>query len=146
VTTRLGANGPTFEHTFTHLRPYAEVGLGAPIEVSTSIQIFGLGVSKQNSVAAGMVESTTICTTTPIEPGLVDLRMTSAVRRNFDDATTDEVLRIVLETTKVTVEEDIPLWESRDYSVRNFHGGDKCIVAFQRWARQFYDSLVGSAP
>ncbi|MGA8726927.1 MAG: hypothetical protein WB565_17980 [Acidimicrobiales bacterium] len=136
--TDFGPRGSVFVSNFTHLRHYEEAGITEPVTVSTEIEIFALGASKQNSVAAETIESTTVCTTTPVDSNHVDLRMTSAVKRNFDHTTTQDILDIVLDTTKTTVEEDLPLWESRDYSVRNFHSGDKSIASFQQWAKQFY--------
>ena len=132
-------DGRVFVSNFVHQRDYTEAGVADPIEVRTDIEIFGLGVSKQNSDAGGMVFSTTICSTTPIDAASVDLRMTTSIKRTFDEPTTDSVLAVVVETTHQTIEEDLPLWESRDYAVRHFGGGDRGIAAFQRWATQFYD-------
>ncbi len=134
----VGADGPVFHSAFTHQRVYAEAGVADPIEVATRIAIHGLGLSKQNSVAMGVIESTSLCTTTPIDEDLVDLRMASAVKHVGDDDTTTLVHDQVLATTRTTIEEDIPIWETRTYANARYFAGDAPITAFRRWAEQFY--------
>jgi hypothetical protein len=136
--TDVRTDGPVLTSSFTHKRSYAEAGVTEHVEVETSIAIYGMGMSKQTSRATGGIESTSLCTTTPIDEHTVDLRMASAVRDLGDPAVNELVHEAVLETSRATIEEDIPVWESRDYSIAHFHDGDRSISTFQRWARQFY--------
>lgn len=136
----LHTDGPVLRSSFTHLRSYPEAGVEQRIAVSTSIDIFGLGLSKQTSTAFGDIRSTSLCTTTPIDEARVDLRMASAVQRLGDDEITAAVHKTVLDTTRATIEEDIPLWETRDYGVVAPFTRDRGIVLFRRWAAQFYET------
>jgi hypothetical protein len=45
----------------------------------------------------------------------------------------------VLATTRQTIEEDIPIWETRSYHHTGYFAGDQSLATFRRWAEQFYE-------
>jgi phenylpropionate dioxygenase-like ring-hydroxylating dioxygenase large terminal subunit len=136
-------NGPLLTSAFTHKRSYPGAGMAESIDVHTSLDLHGLGFSKQNSIAAGIIQSTSLCLTTPIDENQLDLRMASSVLRLDNEESTDWLHKMLLETTRITLEEDIPIWESRDYRYTGFFKNDQPLTTFRRWSRQFYDELAG---
>ncbi|MGI5170580.1 aromatic ring-hydroxylating oxygenase subunit alpha [Spirillospora sp. CA-253888] len=127
----LKEDGPVLSTVLSHV--WNDDGL----VIETAIDLFGLGLSVQHTSIGGAPPMSVLLTiTTPIDAERIDLRVACAVPRRAgrDD---DALVRPSVDSTRTAFEQDIRVWESRDYSVRRFGPGDGPLRTFHTWAEQF---------
>lgn len=119
--------------------------LGAPIDwidIEINFALHGLGYLVIDSLvpSAGVEGRIRICAT-PVDESAVRVFFISNVRRLPDAPFTDMVDRLFFEAALADFKQDLRIWGKKVYRPRPVVvPGDGPIVAYRRWASQFYES------
>jgi hypothetical protein len=128
--------------------------LGA-LQLDFEIEAYGLGFSVVNvDVQPYGIHSRQFVFATPIEQGLLDLRIGQSIRnfqlhkgqlkleRHIGAALSDAVSRLFLFMYKQDVSQDFELWRYKRYVPQPaLAKGDGPVGLYRRWTRQFYRAL-----
>jgi nitrite reductase/ring-hydroxylating ferredoxin subunit len=104
-------------------------------EVDACIEADGSGLGFWRVRFVGVIETLLLSTVTPLDGERVQFRISFLVKaKDFTG-----VARHFIDYVCAQAEEDIPIWEHKMYRAQpRLCAGDGPIMAFRKWARQFY--------
>jgi 3-ketosteroid 9alpha-monooxygenase subunit A len=119
--------------------------LGAPIDwidLEINFALHGLGYLVIDSVvpSVGLTARIRVCAT-PVDAGQTRVFFISNIRRLPDPAFTSMVERLFFEAALADFKQDMRIWSKKVYRPRPVVvPGDGPIIAYRRWASQFYEA------
>jgi phenylpropionate dioxygenase-like ring-hydroxylating dioxygenase large terminal subunit len=149
-TLAVDADGPFFVHrTWQRYNLYSLARLFAkdvtgPLDVHMS----GLGAAINRTVIdAGIQLSFSYAFFfTPIDEEHTEVNTMMAMKRLRSRLGTEFLLRRGLQNGQKVIDQDVPIWESKIYrALPPLTEGERPIMQFRRWARQFHDPAVAVA-
>jgi 3-ketosteroid 9alpha-monooxygenase subunit A len=91
----------------------------------------------------GIVETLLFCSTTPIDLDNVDVRFSFSVKKIGGADITKGVGKAFVAEVSRQLEQDIPIWENKEYLPRPvLCKGDGPVGKFRVWAKQFYPAAA----
>jgi len=106
---------------------------------------WGPGISLTR-VDVGPIHSVTFITHTPVEPELVEFRLSFSMHRFDDPAATAYVERRNREVVNLQASQDMPIWEHKVYRERPILTAlDGPVHEYRRWYAQFYSEREAPA-
>ena len=144
------ADGPKFHSSYRSSKPGGIFGIGNnTLDLDIHGYIMGLGFAVTNvHVVQWGLDFRMLTLTTPTAPGKLDLTIALGLAPLPPDAPRNTLARILprrvlsrllLHGSAVEVERDVSIWENKTYLERPKLGGnDGPILAYRRWAAQFY--------
>jgi phenylpropionate dioxygenase-like ring-hydroxylating dioxygenase large terminal subunit len=100
-------------------------------------ELFGLGIDVVRP--SGLGDAAAVFTVTPVEDGLVEAGYTFLVPRARDGQGMSNFGRGLVDDFHKQAQQDKPIWEHKRYQASPaLSADDGPIMAFRRWARQFY--------
>ena len=116
----------------------------ATTRVRFDVRLFGLGVSLvEASIPRLGARTRQLVLATPVAPGRIELRLTMQVLHEggrLRSIVERIAARIATRGFVHDVRQDVPIWAGQRYVLRPpLARGDRSIVPYRRWARQFLD-------
>ncbi len=114
--------------------------LGQEIQGPHEIGLYGLGCAINRVLVKPMgFEYFVMFTMTPIDGEYIEFTGFSMMKKVINGIVTKFLLDKQLKEAKITINQDIPIWENKAYlSHPLLCDGDGPIAQYRRWASQFY--------
>jgi phenylpropionate dioxygenase-like ring-hydroxylating dioxygenase large terminal subunit len=112
---------------------------GTKAEMILDFAGYGLGYLVADEHIAQQIHFVQLAMSTPIDEEYVDVRFNTAVEIGKSRQLAERAVGMSAADSKMQLERDIPIWENKLYRDRpTLCDGDGPIMAFRRYARQFY--------